>query len=35
VDKGLGSAFGIHPHSTEAEIDQKAKEFVAAIKAAQ
>jgi 8-amino-3,8-dideoxy-alpha-D-manno-octulosonate transaminase len=32
VDKGLGSAFGIHPHSTDREIDQKAREFVAAVK---
>jgi dTDP-4-amino-4,6-dideoxygalactose transaminase len=30
VDKGLGAAFGIHPHSTDAEIDQKVKEFTAA-----
>ena len=33
VDKGLGAAFGIHPHSTDAEIDQKAAEFAAAVKA--
>jgi 8-amino-3,8-dideoxy-alpha-D-manno-octulosonate transaminase len=32
VDKGLGSAFGIHPHSTDAEIDQKAKEFTTALR---
>jgi 8-amino-3,8-dideoxy-alpha-D-manno-octulosonate transaminase len=32
VDRGLGSAFGIHPHSTEAEIDQKVKEFTAAVR---
>ncbi len=32
VDKGLGSAFGIHPHSTDAEIDQKVKEFAVAVK---
>jgi 8-amino-3,8-dideoxy-alpha-D-manno-octulosonate transaminase len=32
VDKGLGSAFGIHPHSTDAEIDQRAAEFIAAVK---
>ena len=31
VDKGLGSAFGIHPHSTDAEIDRKAKEFASAL----
>lgn len=33
VDKGLGAGFGIHPHSSEAEIEQKAKEFIAAVKA--
>ena len=32
VDKGLGAAFGVHPHSTDAEIDQKAKVFAAAFK---
>ena len=32
VDKGLGSAFGIHPHSTDKEIDQKAAQFIAAVK---
>ena len=32
VDRGLGAAFGIHPHSTDAEIDQKAAEFIAAVK---
>ena len=32
VDKGLGSAFGIHPHSTDEEIDQKAKQFIEAVK---
>ena len=32
VDRGLGSAFGIHPHSTDEEIDQKVKEFTAALK---
>jgi len=32
VDKGLGAAFGIHPHSTDDEIDQKAQEFLAAVK---
>ena len=32
VDRGLGSAFGIHPHSTDKEIDQKAKEFITAVK---
>jgi dTDP-4-amino-4,6-dideoxygalactose transaminase len=32
VDKGLGAAFGIHPHSTDKEIDQKAKEFVTAVR---
>ena len=32
VDKGLGAAFGIHPHSTDAEIDQKVKEFTTALK---
>jgi len=32
VDKGLGSAFGIHPHSTDQEIDQKAAQFIEAVK---
>jgi dTDP-4-amino-4,6-dideoxygalactose transaminase len=32
VDRGLGSAFGINPHSTPDEIEQKAKEFVSALK---
>jgi dTDP-4-amino-4,6-dideoxygalactose transaminase len=32
VDKGLGAGFGIHPHSTDEEIDQKAKEFTVAFK---
>jgi dTDP-4-amino-4,6-dideoxygalactose transaminase len=32
VDRGLGAAFGIHPHSTNKEIDQKVKEFTAALK---
>ncbi|MGO9310794.1 MAG: DegT/DnrJ/EryC1/StrS family aminotransferase [Spirochaetia bacterium] len=32
VDRGLGAAFGIHPHSTDAEIDQKVGEFTAALK---
>jgi dTDP-4-amino-4,6-dideoxygalactose transaminase len=32
VDRGIGSAFGIHPHSTNEEIDQKVKEFTAALK---
>jgi len=27
VDRGLGSAFGIHPHSSDEEIDQKVEEF--------
>jgi hypothetical protein len=31
VDRGLGSAFGIHPHSTDEDIDQKVKEFTAAL----
>ncbi len=31
VDRGLGSAFGIHPHATEAEIEQKAQEFRRAV----
>ena len=31
IDRGLGSAFGIHPHSSDAEIDQKAAEFRKAI----
>lgn len=33
VDKGLGSAFGVHPHSTDDEIDQKAEQFIQAVKA--
>ena len=32
VDRGLGSAFGIHPHSTDAEIDQKAQQFRQVVK---
>lgn len=32
VDKGLGSAFGVHPHSTDDEIDQKAEQFIQAVK---
>ena len=32
VDRGLGSAFGIHPHSTEKEIDQKVAEFTEAVR---
>ncbi len=32
VDRGLGAAFGIHPHSSEAEIEQKAQEFRQALK---
>jgi dTDP-4-amino-4,6-dideoxygalactose transaminase len=32
VDRGLGSAFGIHPHSTNREIDEKVKEFTAALR---
>jgi dTDP-4-amino-4,6-dideoxygalactose transaminase len=32
VDKGLGAGFGIHPRSTDKEIDQKAKQFIAAVK---
>jgi dTDP-4-amino-4,6-dideoxygalactose transaminase len=32
VDRGLGSAFGIHPHSTDEEIDQKAKQFITAVR---
>jgi dTDP-4-amino-4,6-dideoxygalactose transaminase len=32
VDRGLGAAFGIHPHSTDAEIDLKVKEFTGALK---
>lgn len=27
IDRGLGSAFGIHPHSSDEEIDQKVEEF--------
>jgi dTDP-4-amino-4,6-dideoxygalactose transaminase len=33
VDKGLGAGFGVNPFSTDAEIDQKARELVAALKA--
>jgi len=29
VDKGLGADFGIHPHSTDGEIDRKAAPFLA------
>jgi len=32
VDRGLGSAFGIHPHSTNQEIDRNVKEFTTALK---
>jgi dTDP-4-amino-4,6-dideoxygalactose transaminase len=32
VDRGLGSAFGINPNSTDAEIDAKVREFTAALK---
>ncbi len=32
VDGGLGSAFGINPRSTDAEIDLKVKEFTSALK---
>ena len=32
VDKGLGSAFGIHSRSTDTEVDQKVKEFTAALR---
>jgi dTDP-4-amino-4,6-dideoxygalactose transaminase len=31
IDRGLGAAFGIHPHSSDAEIDQKAVEFRKAV----
>ncbi|MBD3308793.1 aminotransferase class I/II-fold pyridoxal phosphate-dependent enzyme [candidate division KSB3 bacterium] len=31
IDKGLGSAFGIHPHISDAEIDQKAEQFRKAV----
>jgi dTDP-4-amino-4,6-dideoxygalactose transaminase len=31
VDRGLGSAFGIHPRSTDEEIDQKVEEFKKAV----
>ncbi len=31
VDRGLGSAFGIHPHSSDEEIDQKAADFRKAV----
>lgn len=32
VDKGLGTPFGVNPLSTDDEIDQKAQEFIAAVK---
>jgi len=32
VDRGLGAAFGIHPHSSEQEIDQKVLEFKDAVR---
>jgi len=32
VDKGLGSGFGARPHSSEQEIDQKARQFLSALK---
>jgi dTDP-4-amino-4,6-dideoxygalactose transaminase len=31
VDRGLGAGFGIHPHSTDEEIDQTAGKFAAAL----
>jgi dTDP-4-amino-4,6-dideoxygalactose transaminase len=32
VDPGLGADFGIHPHSTDEEIDQKAEQFIRLVK---
>jgi dTDP-4-amino-4,6-dideoxygalactose transaminase len=32
VDRGLGSAFGVHPHSTNQEIDQTVKQFAKALR---
>lgn len=32
VDKGLGSGFGARPHFSEQEIDQKARQFLSALK---
>jgi dTDP-4-amino-4,6-dideoxygalactose transaminase len=34
VDKGLGAGFGVHPHSTDAEVDQKARQLADAVKEA-
>ncbi len=34
VDRGLGAAFGIHPHSTDREIDEKAKQLIEAVRQA-
>ncbi len=33
VDRGLGAAFGVHPFSTDEEVDRKAEEFITAVKA--
>jgi 8-amino-3,8-dideoxy-alpha-D-manno-octulosonate transaminase len=35
VDRGLGSAFGIHPHSSDEEIERKAAELRRAVEGAQ
>ncbi len=32
VDRGLGAAFGINPHSTERDIENSANEFINAVK---
>jgi dTDP-4-amino-4,6-dideoxygalactose transaminase len=34
VDRGLGAGFGINPHSTDKEIEQKASEFATAVEEA-
>jgi 8-amino-3,8-dideoxy-alpha-D-manno-octulosonate transaminase len=31
VDKGLGAGFGVHPHSSDEEVEQKAAEFSKAV----
>jgi dTDP-4-amino-4,6-dideoxygalactose transaminase len=31
VDRGLGAGFGIHPHSSDEEVEQKAAEFARAV----
>jgi hypothetical protein len=31
VDRGLGAGFGIHPHSSDEEVEQKAAQFARAV----